>query len=98
MAGLLEYWFAFAEHKRDLAPIDRMVLEQLVRCYRAAPPEVHPDFLTSLADDSVVRPVTELTNRFSHLADGFRILKPEWRRSGRYNLSAPARSAIDNDS
>lgn len=100
LTGLLEHWSAYAEHKLELSGLDVIVLDALVRCYRAGAGAAHPEFLIRLADAGVTRPVVDVDMVVSRtvVSDGrndVTYLDPVREDQGRFDLSALARTAID---
>lgn len=93
LTGLLEYWFAYAEHELQLRGVDVTVLHSLVRCYQATPTTTHPEFLTRLANKKVIRPVVDYNAAFSHVTGGITYVKRVVGDRGKLDLGALARAA-----
>jgi hypothetical protein len=86
-------WFAYAERRGSVNDLLILVLETLVRCYRANPAASHPAMLTQLAGEGVTRDVVNHENVVSRVEDGITYVDPVFHADGRYDLSALARAA-----
>lgn len=95
LAGLLEYWFGYAQHETELNSLDVTVLEALVRCYRATPTSAHPEFLVRVAVEGATCPVIDGDNVFSHVEGGVTYLDHVLRDRGWFDLSALAQAAMN---
>ncbi|HEX2130567.1 MAG TPA: hypothetical protein VHH15_03340 [Actinophytocola sp.] len=93
LADLLELWFAHAEQQYHLRDLGILVLETLVRCYRATPATAHPAYLVELAGQDVTRPVVNVGQAVSHVAEDVTYVDPVFRDDGTVDLSALARAA-----